>query len=71
MKNKKIIRLIWIEVINICPELQVAALLWTSIYQFAFGARKGPPKVDNMDSFLDLVRNPPEGYGFVKEFYRS
>ena len=32
MKNKKIIRLIWIEVINIYPELQLAALLWTSIY---------------------------------------
>ena len=26
------IRLIWIEVINICAELQLAALLWTSIY---------------------------------------
>ena len=26
MKNQKIIRLIWIEVLNICPELQLAAL---------------------------------------------
>ena len=24
-----------------------------------------------MDSFLNLVRNPSEGYGFVRDFYRS
>ena len=40
-------------------------------YQFACGASLGPPKVNNMESFLDLVRNPPEGYGVVKEVYRS
>ena len=40
-------------------------------YQFACGTNTGRPKVEAMDSFLDLVRSPPEGYGFVKDFYRS
>ena len=40
-------------------------------FQFACGANTSPPKVEDMDSFLDLVRNPPEAYGFVKKFYRS
>ena len=40
-------------------------------YQFACGTNTGRPKVEPMDSFLDLVRSPHEGYGFVRDFYRS
>ena len=40
-------------------------------YQLACGANTSRPKVELKDSFLDLVRSPPEGYGCVKDFYRS
>ena len=32
-------------------------------YQVACGANTGRPKVDPMDSFLGLLRSPPEGFG--------
>ena len=69
MKNKKIIRLIWIEVMNICRKLQLAALLWMSIYQLLSGTGWFSYKIWTNNSktpMVNLVKNlrPFQNYNF-------
>ena len=54
-----------------CDRLKSKLEEQEDFYQLACGANTVCPKVEAMESFPDLVRSPPEGYGCVKNFYRS
>ena len=54
-----------------CDRLKSKLEEQEDFYHLACGANISPPKVEPMDSFLDIVRSPPEGNGFVRDFYRS
>ena len=54
-----------------CDRLKSKLEQQEDFYQLACGTSTGRPKVEPMDSFLGLVRSPPEGNGVFKAFYRS
>ena len=54
-----------------CDRLKSKLEEQEDFYQLACGANTVCPKVEAVESFPDLVRSPPEGYGCVKDFYRS
>ena len=54
-----------------CDRLKSKLEEQEDFYQLACGANTSRPQVEPKDSFLDLVRSPPERYGCVKVFYRS
>ena len=46
-----------------CDRLKAMLEEQEESYQFVCGANTDRPKVEPMDSFLDLVRSPPGGFG--------